>query len=131
MNAFQNMCSDRQKIPRLLLFLALIPLTLGAQQNPPGGSITGDVICADTRLPARFAKVLLKRLPNENQREEVTSLPGAVTDLNGTFRIDGVPQGDYFIYAVLPISMNRHYAPRPRPTLLKELRQRTQLRSSK
>ena len=69
------------------------------------GSISGHVYCADTNAPARMAKVLL--LPKagstmKNKPEGSTSLPGAGTDFDGAFRIDSVPAGEYYIYALLP-----------------------------
>jgi hypothetical protein len=83
-------------------------------QDKPGqalGSIRGRVYCADTNAAARMAKVLLmpvkvtSNAPQGNVEGE-TSLPGAGTDFDGTFRIDNVPAGEYYIYAVLPGYVN-------------------------
>jgi hypothetical protein len=69
------------------------------------GSIIGHVYCADTNAPARMAKVLLLPKANsttKNKSEGSASLPGAGTDFDGAFRIDNVPAGEYYVYALLP-----------------------------
>lgn len=73
------------------------------------GSVSGRVYCGDTNAVARLAKVLLVPVPVDSDAAEShgdsgvgVSLPGAGTDLDGAFRIDKVPVGEYYIYAVLP-----------------------------
>jgi hypothetical protein len=78
---------------------------ISEKQINTSGSISGHVYCADTNAPARMAKVLL--LPRagstkKNRSEGSASLPGASTDFDGAFRIDNVPAGEYYIYALLP-----------------------------
>ncbi|MEO6817030.1 MAG: carboxypeptidase-like regulatory domain-containing protein [Edaphobacter sp.] len=71
------------------------------------GSVSGRVYCADTNAVARTARVLLVPVPvdsgaAESHGESGVSLPGAGTDFDGAFRINKVPVGEYYIYAVLP-----------------------------
>lgn len=71
------------------------------------GSVSGRVYCGDTNAVARTARVLLIPVPVDSgaaagHGESGVSLPGAGTDFDGAFRIDKVPAGEYYIYAVLP-----------------------------
>ena len=73
------------------------------------GTVTGHVYCGDTQRPARFAQVELLRV-----REAEEGTPGgfgagsytvaasARTALDGSFRIVGMPAGDYTLSGNLP-----------------------------
>ena len=67
------------------------------------GTITGHVICADTRLPARFAKVVLQPVVARNQtkgaEQTITAVPVAETALDGSFTISHLRSGDYYVTA--------------------------------
>jgi hypothetical protein len=73
--------------------------------DPTRGTVTGLVVCTDSGRPARFAGVQL--LPAYD-----TSAPGpkgadidldenGATDIDGRFRIEAVPPGEYYAYATL------------------------------
>jgi hypothetical protein len=102
---------------RCIVLTVVIPLagaSAWAQASKPGqtsGSISGHVYCADTNAAARMAKVLLMPVKDNSDATHVNveaeiSLPGAATDFDGAFRIDNVPTGEYYIYAVLPGYVN-------------------------
>jgi hypothetical protein len=93
--------------------VALLVMPASGQAQAPDnaakvtGSVTGRVYCADTNAVARTARVLLIPVPvdsgaAESHGESGVSLPGAGTDFDGAFRINKVPVGEYYIYAVLP-----------------------------
>ncbi len=71
----------------------------------PGGTVTGHVYCGDTQRPARFASVELLREDDPAGAGPAGSRGGlsyqsvanARTGLDGSFRISGVPAGDYFV----------------------------------
>jgi hypothetical protein len=56
-----------------LLLAVSLPLALKAQQTPyvVGSTVTGNVSCADSNAPARFAKVLLKSVQGDHRGEEM------------------------------------------------------------
>ncbi len=62
------------------------------------GTITGAAYCADTDLPARIAAVDLIETAKYGYAMEDT----ATTDLDGRFVFNHVPEGDYYVVAVLP-----------------------------
>src|SRR4051812_48302367 len=78
------------------------------------GSVIGQVICDDTRAPARFAEVRLILKPSEASLANTDDQPppepakpqlrraAGVTEIDGAFRIDNVPAGDYFAAAIEP-----------------------------
>ena len=104
---------------RAFLLIPLTPLALEAQQTEqvqaaPAGSVEGDVYDAASRRPVRFALVRLVPKPQDmdealsavlpaegrpQQRTGVTSVAGAA-DMNGHFRLGGVPVGEYYIAGV-------------------------------
>jgi hypothetical protein len=88
--------------------------TIGAA----GGTVTGHVICGDTRRPARFASVMLfgvpAEIPPEAKRDatpngtEAADLKKAMdgvrvvqtqTDVDGGFVAHDVAPGDYYVFA--------------------------------
>ena len=79
------------------------------------GSVIGYVVYDETRLPVRFAEIRLvpKRTEADRVRiEEETNasnppkpqmrMASGISVMDGSFRIDGVPVGDYFAGAVMP-----------------------------
>jgi hypothetical protein len=78
------------------------------------GSVIGHVDCEETELPMRFAEIRLVPRPTEAdlsgvEDQTVMSNPPKPhlrmvlgrTGLNGSFRMDGVPAGDYFAGAMM------------------------------
>jgi len=91
-------------------------------ENPPAlaGSVTGLVVYAGNQLPARFAEIRLvpkpadlafvslvpiKPLTSAGPPQRKAALPRFVvgsSGMDGRFRLDGVPSGDYFVAALKP-----------------------------
>ena len=73
--------------------------------DPTKGSVTGTVICSDTGKPARFATVFLTPAPRAGATAESTeplhSEDNMITGLEGEFRIEAVPPGQYYAFATL------------------------------
>lgn len=87
-----------------------------AQVSQPGtGTVTGQVICADTQRPARFANVVLYEVPatmatspGTNDPKQVQAFMNAQmsrtmlqtqTGIDGSFIALNVPPGDYYVMA--------------------------------
>ena len=88
----------------------------------PTGSVTGYVVYAENQLPARFAEIRLvpkpadmaftslvpikEQPPNSAESSQAKVMyPIFVvgsTRMDGTFRLDGVPPGEYFVTALKP-----------------------------
>jgi hypothetical protein len=68
----------------------------------PKGVVTGTVYCADTNLPARVAQIML--VPTAQQNFSPQNI--ATTDLDGRFSLPKVPEGSYYIAAILPGYLN-------------------------
>jgi hypothetical protein len=90
---------------------------------PPGGTVTGHVICGDTQRPARFARVELLSVPpiGTTTPKVDGSDPAAVqaavkarmdamntvtyvqteTGFDGSFVAESVPSGDYYVMAAV------------------------------
>ena len=79
------------------------------------GSVTGQVDYEETKLPVRFARISLVPRPTDQdlsgvENQTVMSNPPKPhlrvvlghTELDGSFRMDGVPAGDYFAGALMP-----------------------------
>src|ERR1700751_1201789 len=80
----------------------------------PRGSVVGQVYCADTNAPARFANVVLEpesvirgsgvdwppRDTAQTDRGDTTTAISAALD--GSFRFEGVKPGRYYLIASLP-----------------------------
>ena len=101
---------------RLLLgALAAICLTMAGcpidnsprKPDPTKGTVTGLVICTDTGKPARFASVMLlpaydpKSAGTGPDKNSIDLDETATTDLDGRFKIEAVPPGDYYAFATL------------------------------
>ena len=69
------------------------------------GVVTGVVICNDTGKPARFAWVILTRVPKTEGKPEdfevLAPVENTTTDLDGRFRLEAVEPGQYYAYATL------------------------------
>lgn len=73
--------------------------------DPTKGAVAGIVICADTGKPARFATVNLTPVPvkHDQPSDQPPLAPVATIDtgLDGRFRMEAVPPGDYYAFATL------------------------------
>jgi hypothetical protein len=113
----------------VMLFFAVCGLAQAqdvAQSAVPMGSVNGTIVASDTQRPVRFASVTLTpvsppkpKLPSEDEKKKngddmasamkalgslmssVTMLT-AQTGLDGTFTVEGVAPGDYYISATAP-----------------------------
>ena len=105
------------RYPQTLIFAAILLLSKSAlaqgpavtvMQQPPtanrplaAGSIIGKVMCADTRRPARGARIMVMAASTfgEGEQNGINSGPPpmAITALDGSFRVPHMPPGDYFI----------------------------------
>jgi len=71
------------------------------------GMVSGQVSCADTNAPARFAVVTLEPMPGTRVKTNAVagadgqSNATAMTDLDGRFALDNVPVGRYFVLGSL------------------------------
>ncbi len=118
---------SRSKLFLLLAFLAILPLGWAHPQQPaaapeslsaPTGSVTGFVYYAGTRLPARFAEINVVPIPSvaeiapgedpnvppgaPRQHERHVQRVFATSGMDGSFRIEAVPAGDYLVAALKP-----------------------------
>ena len=72
----------------------------GSQQA--AGAVTGHVYCRDTQRPARFADVeLLRQSTNDSGATSYQGAGRARTALDGSFVINGVAPGEYYVAAQL------------------------------
>jgi hypothetical protein len=80
---------------RILLGVVVLCLAgvVAAQPGagPKDGAIVGQVFDSDLTAPIEYANVVLYGLP------ESTQVTGTVTDRNGSFRLDGVKPGRYYV----------------------------------
>lgn len=71
--------------------------------DPTKGVVTGIVIASDTGKPARFASVYLFQHPPPGATGQATDesldIEGATTGLDGRFRMEAVPPGDFYAFA--------------------------------
>jgi hypothetical protein len=112
------------------LFILLGSVSAFSQQTPsgaaaPSGQVSGHVTCADTGQPARFATVqLIAEHPNQDPLIDPATLGknpdvgkamaqamaammkgsnlSAITGLDGSFSLDKVPPGTYYVVAQYP-----------------------------
>jgi len=73
--------------------------------DPTKGVVSGLVICGDTGKPARFATVSLTPIPQPHSEPSDDPPLGPVatiqTGLDGRFRMEAVPPGEYFAFGTL------------------------------
>jgi hypothetical protein len=75
--------------------------------DPTKGTVTGLVLCSDTGKPARFATVMLLRAYDPKtagtgpDKDSVDLDENGSTGLDGKFKIEAVPPGDYYAFATL------------------------------
>jgi hypothetical protein len=73
--------------------------------DPTKGAVSGIVICAETGKPARFATVNLTPVPvkHSDPQDQPPLAPVATVDtgLDGRFRMEAVPPGNYYAFATL------------------------------
>jgi hypothetical protein len=75
--------------------------------DPTKGTVTGLVLCTDTGKPARFAAVMLLRAYDPKlagtgpDKDSVDLDETGTTGLDGKFKIEAVPPGDYYAFAML------------------------------
>lgn len=118
---------SRPKPFLVLGFLAILRLSSAPAQQPvpipegPSaltGSVTGFVYDAETQLPMRFAEINIVPIPRETdvapiknqgmppgvpqQRALRVQRVSGTSGIDGSFRVDGVPAGDYLVAALKP-----------------------------
>ena len=99
------------RLRKLWILPVVCMLAAGCDKNanrkpdPTKGAIAGIVICADTGKPARFATVNLTPVPvkHDQPSDQPPLAPVATIDtgLDGRFRMEAVPPGDYYAFATL------------------------------
>jgi hypothetical protein len=76
-----------------------------AKPDPTKGAVSGIVICADTGKPARFATVDLTPVPVKHadlsDQPPLSPVAAIDTGLDGRFRMEAIPAGDYYAFATL------------------------------
>lgn len=95
---------------QLLLIAVVLVLLTGCEKrsnkpDPTKGAVSGIVICADTAKPARFATVNLTPIPKAhlepNDDPPLAPVATIQTGLDGRFRMEAVPPGDYYAFGTL------------------------------
>jgi len=87
--------------------LSACPDDTPRRPDPTKGTVTGLVICTDTGKPARFATVMLLRAYDPKtagegpDKDSVDLDENGTTGLDGKFKIEAVPPGDYYAFATL------------------------------
>lgn len=78
----------------LTLLLAVFVATFTQAQNPNvQGTISGNIIDADTKKPVEFGTVSLHKM------KDSSLVTGTITDMDGNFKISSIPMGNYFLRA--------------------------------
>jgi hypothetical protein len=123
------MRSGRSETSRVLVILTIPTIfsvgLVRAQQSPMlaisagTGSVIGCIVHDETKLPTRFAEIHLVPKPadaelvlpkdpptvsatSSTQHESHLSLATGSIGMDGSFRVAGVPAGDYFVVAIKP-----------------------------
>ena len=78
---------------RLFLFSALVAYAAAPAVAQPRGTITGTVVDAATESPIPSASVAVWAVEDA----DTTLATGAITDLDGRFRVEGVRSGRYYV----------------------------------
>ena len=74
----------------MLTFFLLLPALSFSQARYPG-TVSGRIIDSQTRLPIEYANIILRDTITKNM------VQGIVSDSTGSFRINDVPAGSYFV----------------------------------
>ncbi|HXB63135.1 MAG TPA: carboxypeptidase-like regulatory domain-containing protein [Acidobacteriaceae bacterium] len=100
----------------LLLIVLLCGAALYAQgvmetappqsQSQYSGTISGHVYCADTNAPARFARVILMPVRTADNSGGGYSQSQVSTGLDGSFELQNVAPGMYYVMASMPGYLN-------------------------
>ena len=94
----------------LLWVVAIVLVVAGCEKrsnkpDPTKGVVSGVVICADTAKPARFAMVNLTPIPKThtepNDDPPLAPVATIQTGLEGRFRMEAVPPGEYYAFGTL------------------------------
>jgi hypothetical protein len=92
-------------LPVIVLLAAGCDKNANKKPDPTKGAVAGIVICTDTGKPARFATVNLTPVPvkHADPQEAPPLAPVATIDtgLDGRFRMEAVPPGNYYAFATL------------------------------
>jgi hypothetical protein len=92
-------------LPVIVLLAAGCDKNANKKPDPTKGAVAGIVLCADTGKPARFATVNLTSVPvkHADPQDQPPLAPVAAMDtgLDGRFRMEAVPPGDYYAFATL------------------------------
>jgi hypothetical protein len=92
-------------LPVMVLPTAGCDKNANKKPDPTKGTVAGIVICGDTGKPARFAQVNLTPVPvkHEGLSDTPPLAPAAIIDtgLDGRFRMEAVPAGDYYAFATM------------------------------
>jgi len=95
---------------QLLWIVVLVFLLAGCEKrsnkpDPTKGVVSGLLICADTAKPARFATVNLTPIPKAhsepNDDPPLAPVATIQTGLDGRFRMEAVPPGEYYAFGTL------------------------------
>lgn len=95
---------------RLLWIVLVMLLFAGCEKrsnkpDPTKGVVSGILICADSMKPARFATVSLTPVPkiHSEPSDDPPLAPVAtmLTGLDGRFRMEAVPPGEYYAFGTL------------------------------
>ena len=82
---------------RLFLFSALVAYAAAPAVAQPRGTITGTVVDAATESPIPSASVAVWAVEGSGSDADTTLATGAITDLDGRFRVEGVRSGRYYV----------------------------------
>jgi hypothetical protein len=118
---------SRSKPFLVLAFLAILSLGSAHPQPPAAvpespsaltGSVTGFVYYGETRLPVRLAEINIVPIPSEadvapaknqpippgvpQQQDRRVQRVYGTSGMDGSFRLNGVPEGDYLVAALKP-----------------------------
>lgn len=86
--------------------------TAGKKAEASTGAVTGQVTCADTNAPARFAGVTLepvlegKDTAAQKEKQDTGTNATATTDLDGRFELDKVAVGRYYLLGTMAGYLN-------------------------
>ena len=95
----------RWMLPAIVLLATGCDKNANKKPDPTKGAVAGIVICSDSGKPARFATVSLTPMPvkHADPQDAPPLAPVATMDtgLDGRFRMEAVPPGNYYAFATL------------------------------